>query len=60
MDFGLSQDQVLFKESLRRFLDAECPTTRVRSIMEGAPAPLASRELGELHIRVMDQEERDG
>jgi aspartyl-tRNA synthetase len=35
-------------------------TTSARSIMEGAPAPLASRELGELHIRVMDQEERDG
>jgi alkylation response protein AidB-like acyl-CoA dehydrogenase len=35
MDFGLSEDQVLFKDSLRRFLDAECPTTRVRTIMEG-------------------------
>jgi alkylation response protein AidB-like acyl-CoA dehydrogenase len=35
MDFGLSEDQVLFKDSLRRFLDAECPTTRVRAIMEG-------------------------
>ena len=34
MDFGLSPDQVLFKDSLRRFLDAECPTTRVRAIME--------------------------
>jgi len=34
MDFGLSEEQVLFKDTLRRFLDAECPTTRVRSIME--------------------------
>lgn len=35
MDFGLSEDQILFKDTLRRFLDAECPTTRVRTIMEG-------------------------
>jgi alkylation response protein AidB-like acyl-CoA dehydrogenase len=35
MDFGLSEDQVLFKDSLRRFLDAESPGTRVRAIMEG-------------------------
>lgn len=35
MDFGLSDDQVLFKDTLRRFLDAECPTTRVRTVMEG-------------------------
>jgi alkylation response protein AidB-like acyl-CoA dehydrogenase len=34
MDFGLSQDQVLLKDTIRRWLDAECPTTRVRSIME--------------------------
>src|SRR5262249_9950053 len=34
MDFGLSQDQVLLKETIRRWLDAECPTTRVRAIME--------------------------
>ncbi|HWP64407.1 MAG TPA: acyl-CoA dehydrogenase family protein, partial [Candidatus Limnocylindria bacterium] len=35
MDFGLSEDQLLFKDSLRRYLDAECPTARVRAIMEG-------------------------
>jgi alkylation response protein AidB-like acyl-CoA dehydrogenase len=34
MDFGLSQDQVLLKDTIRRWLDAECPTTRVRAIME--------------------------
>ncbi len=34
MDFGLSQDQVLLKDTIRRWLEAECPTTRVRSIME--------------------------
>jgi aspartyl-tRNA synthetase len=32
-------------------------TTSARSLMEGAPAPLASRETSELHIKVMDQEE---
>lgn len=35
MDFGLTEDQLLLKDSLRRFLDAECPTTRVRAVMEG-------------------------
>ena len=34
MDFGLSEDQVLLKDSVRKFLEAECPTTRVREIME--------------------------
>jgi len=34
MDFGLSEDQVLLKEAIRRYLDSECPTTRVRAIME--------------------------
>jgi alkylation response protein AidB-like acyl-CoA dehydrogenase len=34
MDFGLSEEQVLLKETIRRFLDSECPTTRVRAIME--------------------------
>src|SRR5581483_9054627 len=34
MDFGLSQDQILLKETIRRFLDEQCPTTRVRRVME--------------------------
>src|SRR5262249_51837573 len=34
MDFGLSQDQVLLKDIIRRWLEAECPTTRVRLVME--------------------------
>jgi len=34
MDFGLSEDQLLLKDSIRRFLDRECPPTRVREIME--------------------------
>jgi alkylation response protein AidB-like acyl-CoA dehydrogenase len=34
MDFGLSEEQVLLKETIRRWLDTECPTTRVRTVME--------------------------
>ncbi len=34
MDFGISEDQVLLKDSVRKFLETECPTTRVRTIME--------------------------
>jgi len=34
VDFGLSQDQVLLKDTIRRWLESECPTTRVRAIME--------------------------
>src|SRR5882724_11587765 len=34
MDFGLSQDQLLLKEAIRRWLESECPTTRVRAVME--------------------------
>jgi len=34
MDFGLSEDQVLLKDTVHRYLETECPTTRVRSIME--------------------------
>jgi alkylation response protein AidB-like acyl-CoA dehydrogenase len=34
MDFGLSEDQVLLKDTIRRWAEAECPTPRVRRIME--------------------------
>jgi alkylation response protein AidB-like acyl-CoA dehydrogenase len=34
MDFGLSQDQILLKDTIRRYLESECPTTRVRAVME--------------------------
>src|SRR5438046_7387783 len=43
MNFGLSEDQILFTQSLRRYLEAKCPTSRVRAIMETEPghdAPL--------------------
>jgi alkylation response protein AidB-like acyl-CoA dehydrogenase len=36
MDFGLSEEQTLFQDTIRRYLERECPTTRVRAIMEGA------------------------
>lgn len=38
MDFGLSEDQVLLQDTIRKVLDAECPTTRVRTIMESDDA----------------------
>ena len=34
MDFGLSEEQVLLKDTIRRYLETECPPTRVRAIME--------------------------
>jgi alkylation response protein AidB-like acyl-CoA dehydrogenase len=34
MDFGLSEEQVLLKSTIKRFLEEQCPTTRVRAIME--------------------------
>ena len=36
MNFGLSDDQVLLKNTIKRFLDEQCPTARVRTIMETA------------------------
>lgn len=35
MDFGLSEDQLLLQDTVKRFLAEQCPTTRVREIMEG-------------------------
>jgi len=34
MNFGLSEDQVLLKTTIKRFLDEQCPTARVRAVME--------------------------
>ncbi len=52
MDFGLSQDQVLLKDTIRRWLDAECPTTRVRQVMESDTGhdPALWRGLAELGV----------
>lgn len=55
MDFGLSEEQVLFKDSVKRFLAEQCPTTRVRKIMEsesGYDATL-QRELAELGVTAL-------
>ncbi|GBD27128.1 Acyl-CoA dehydrogenase, short-chain specific [bacterium HR30] len=52
MDFGLSQDQLLFQQTLRRFLTEQCPTTRVRAIMETETAhdPALWQALSELGV----------
>jgi alkylation response protein AidB-like acyl-CoA dehydrogenase len=52
MDFGLSEEQVLLKDTIRRYLDSECPTTRVRSIMESEDGhdPRLWRGLAELGV----------
>ena len=52
MDFGLSQDQVLLKDTVRRWLEAECPTTRVRAVMEseGGHDPALWRGLADLGV----------
>lgn len=52
MDFGLSADQVLLKESIRRFLDTECPSARVRTVMESETGhdPALWKGLGELGL----------
>jgi alkylation response protein AidB-like acyl-CoA dehydrogenase len=34
MNFGLSEEQLLLKTTVKRFLEEQCPTTRVRAIME--------------------------
>lgn len=41
MDFGFSEDQDLLRDSSRKFLDAECPTTFVRKMMEDESAHAA-------------------
>src|SRR5437016_5676053 len=52
MDFGLSPDQILLKQTIRRWLDTECPTPRVRAIMEsdGGHDPRLWEGLAELGV----------
>ena len=52
MDFGLSPDQALLKQTIRRWLETECPTTRVRAIMEsdGGHDPRLWEGLAELGV----------
>jgi alkylation response protein AidB-like acyl-CoA dehydrogenase len=37
MDFALSEEQTLLTESLRRYLEAECPVTRIRELVAKTP-----------------------
>jgi alkylation response protein AidB-like acyl-CoA dehydrogenase len=52
MDFGLSEEQRLLQETIRRFLDERVPTKRVREILEEKDAhdPETWRGLAELGI----------
>src|SRR5216110_3869659 len=52
VDFGLSPDQVLLKQAIRRWLETECPTTRVRAVMEsdGGHDPRLWEGLAELGV----------
>src|SRR5436190_13287861 len=52
MDFGLSEEQVLLKDTIKRILEGECPTTRVRTIMESADGhdPALWRAIAELGV----------
>lgn len=34
MNFGLSEEQVLLKDTIKRFLQEQCPSARVRAVME--------------------------
>ena len=37
MDFGLSVEQALLQETIRRWVDGECTSTRIRAVMESEP-----------------------
>jgi alkylation response protein AidB-like acyl-CoA dehydrogenase len=50
VDLELSDDQELFRETTERFIDARCPISRVRELVEGPVAhdPALLAEAGEL------------
>ena len=52
MDFGISEEQTLLQDTIRRYVETECPTTRVRTIMESATGhdPTLWRGLAELGV----------
>lgn len=52
MDFGLSQEQVSLKDTVARFLAEQCPTTRVRQIMESENGYDAALQQGIAEIGV--------
>ena len=50
MNFGFSEEQVLLRQQVRKFLDEQCPLTEVRRIMQTKEgyAPAHWKQLGEL------------
>jgi alkylation response protein AidB-like acyl-CoA dehydrogenase len=62
MDFGLSEDQQLLKTTIGRFLAEQCPTTRVREIMEGGTGHDATlwTSLAELGVAALPIPEAHG
>jgi alkylation response protein AidB-like acyl-CoA dehydrogenase len=52
VDFGLSEEQTLLQDTIRRYVESECPATRVRAIMESATGhdPDLWRGLAELGV----------
>jgi len=38
MHFGLTEEQLLLQETLRGFVEAECPATRLRELFDSGPA----------------------
>ncbi len=63
MDFGLSEEQQLLQENLRRYLEAEVPVSRVREIAarEDGHDPALWRALGELGVAgILVPEEHGG
>jgi alkylation response protein AidB-like acyl-CoA dehydrogenase len=55
MNFGLSEEQLLLKRTLRRFVEEQCPTSRVRAIMDGDDGhdPALWQSLAELGVAAL-------
>lgn len=62
MDFGLSEEQTLLQDTIKKFVEAECPPTRVREIMESDDGHDENlwRGLAELGIAGMTVPEKYG
>lgn len=62
MNFGLTEEQVLLKDTIRRFLAEQCDTARVRAIMESETGhdPGLWRDLAGLGVPGLVIEERHG
>jgi alkylation response protein AidB-like acyl-CoA dehydrogenase len=63
MDFALSEEQTLLEQSLRRYLEEECPITRVRELVAREPGRDGGtwKELAELGVAgILVPEEHGG